>query len=223
MNIYYRDDQGAPLYQWTTDNPNNVIRNGVEIRYHGEYYFVLGEHRFHIDLRCERRNIPSNVFCRLFVLLKTGEVYVDDVLKYIPELENQVLSPQELRNACEIFVEEYADRIAYRIDKIVNDRKILTDNEWDELNITSFSGKEEYGITWKIVYDGGKEFKSDRVFFFGQCCPHCASPVVRSRFRTPKSWYAGIDEREGKIYFCPCCQKKLQTNLVDDDRVLAIN
>ena len=201
-----------PLYQWKQDYPKNSTKNGVEECYFGNYHFEIAGRHYYIDLRCYNSQLVQHAFCRLFTYLNTDELFYDDVFRRLPEYEGRRLSPEEFRRACELFVKEHGEKIEERIRKIEDGRRKMSDEEWNDLKVASFTEPASYW-SWKEIDECGRKYADKRFVLLTQYCPDCSSQVIKSYYCSAPSTWQRLSGREGWIFFCPKCQKQLQHNI----------
>lgn len=196
------------LLKWTKDENVYVFHAD----FYGKYYFKIDERLYYIDLRCGKEDNVKNIFCRMFTHFKTGELFYEDINRELSKSEGDMLTSQQLRDACENFVKENGEKIEERIKKLENGRRLLNDTEWDALQVGSYKGDARYW-PWEFVDKCGREFKTERFLLMSQFCYNCGAPVIKSKFRTSESSWENLAGREGWIFFCPKCQKQLQENI----------
>lgn len=205
--MFDKINYNGPLCQWIKKIRN--IENGEEVRYFGEYYFKVRERLYYIDLRCRKGDFPSKAFCRMFTHLKTGELFYEDILKNIPDIENRGYSTQEFRSICEQFATSSVMKYEERIKDLEKGRSLIDNEDWDKMNIKNFETEADFE-PWSMVDECGRKFKNERFLITGQTCAKCGSPVVKSKFcSSPESW-ENLAGREGWLWFCPKCKEQLQ-------------
>lgn len=206
-------EYNGPLNQWQGDIVEH--EEGIETCYYGKYFFKIDERLYYIDLRCRNNDTVYDIFFRIFTHFKTGELFHEDIFtENMYGMEDKALSTREFRLLCEEFAEGSDEiiEIEERIKKLENGRKLLTDEEWDKMNVGAYKTHEDYE-PWIMIDECGKEFKNERFVLTAQPCYECGSPVIKSKFCTPSDTWEHLAGREGWIFFCPNCKKQLQENI----------
>lgn len=201
----------GPLCEWVEVNSKKDDK-GTETHFWGKYYFKIGERLYYFDLRCVHNGNPSHAFCRLFTHLSTGELFYVDLQDVLPELGNQMLTTRSFREVCECFAQTDICILEEKVSKMEQGRKLLSDEEWESLKISSFCGKEEYW-PWKMIDACGREFRKARFSLISHPCFFCGTPIIKAKFSTsPESW-ENLAGCEGWIYFCPTCQEQFKQEI----------
>lgn len=208
LPLVAEDNSRIVLHQWTQPDSNYYFIYNGEDCYFGKYHFEIDGRPYYIDLRCREGDLVQSAFCRLFTYLSTGELYYDDIFRRLPEYEGRRLSPEEFRSVCELFVEENWKKIEEHVRKIEDGHRIMSDDEWSNLAVGSYTEPAKYW-SWKEIDKCGHEYADKRFLLLTQYCPDCGSQVVKSYFCSPPWTWQNLCGREGWIFFCPKCQKQL--------------
>lgn len=209
----------GPLRQWV--ETHNKIEDGVEVQFSGKYYFKVEGRLYYIDLRCSAGDLYSLHFFRLFTHFKTGEDFHEDIFYYLieagifdynPDIEPHEYTTEDFRGLCEIFVMHYAVKYNARIKTLEKGRKLIDDDYWNGMGISSYDKTAEY-MPWQIIDECGRIFRNKRILITCQTCPKCGSPIVKSKYSTSIDTWINLAGREGWIWFCPECKEQIQERI----------